>query len=98
MWMFSGKLTVEQVLKSFLGRNNSLTLPVFGFCDSLPQDLEESLELTALISWVLGLYAFRYARRFCQNFCLFLSCHYGFTNYFNILILFSNIQGGVPTF
>ena len=50
------KFTVEKVLKSFSGRNNSLEPPVFGFCDCLLYDLEESIELRALISWVLGLY------------------------------------------
>ena len=52
--MFFGKFTVEKVLKSFSGRNNSLNPPVFGFCDSLPFGLEESRELRALIRWVLG--------------------------------------------
>ena len=33
---FFGKFTAEQVLKSFLGRNNSLKPPVFDVCDSLP--------------------------------------------------------------
>ena len=32
---FFGKFTAEQVLKSFLGRNNSLKPPVFDVCDSL---------------------------------------------------------------
>ena len=57
--VFFGKLTVEQVLNFFPGRKNSLELPVLGFCDSLPYDLEETIELRALISWVLGLQAFR---------------------------------------
>ena len=47
--MFFGKFTAEQVLKSFLGTNNSLKAPAFGFCDSLPFGLEESRELRALI-------------------------------------------------
>ena len=38
------EFTLEQVLKSFSGRNNSLKPPVFGFCDSLPFGLEESRE------------------------------------------------------
>ena len=50
--VFFGKFTVEQVLKSFSGRNNSLKPPVFGSCDSLPYDLEKSKELRALISWL----------------------------------------------
>ena len=41
---FLGKFTVEQVLKSFSGRNYSLKPPVFGFCDSLLFGLEESRE------------------------------------------------------
>ena len=51
IWMFFGKFYVE-LLKSFSDRNNSLK-PVFGFCDSFPFDMEESVELRALISWVL---------------------------------------------
>ena len=47
---FFGKFIVEKDLKSFSGRNNSLNPPVFGFCDSLPYDLEESIGLRALIS------------------------------------------------
>ena len=50
--VFFGKFTVEQVLKLFSGRNNSLKPPVFGSCDSLPYDLEKSKELRALISWL----------------------------------------------
>ena len=55
IWMFFGKFTAEQVLKSFSGRNNCLKSPVFEFCDSLPYDLEKSIELRALIIWLLGL-------------------------------------------
>ena len=62
-----GKFTLEQVLKSFVGRNNSLKPPVFGFCGSFLHDLEEDLiELRAFISWVLGLQAFKNAKKFCQ--------------------------------
>ena len=43
-WMFFGKFTENQVLKSFSGRSNSLKPPVFGFFDSLPFSLEESRE------------------------------------------------------
>ena len=43
-WMFLGKFTENQALKSFSGRSNSLKPPVFGFCDSLPFGLEESRE------------------------------------------------------
>ena len=45
---FFGKFTVEQVLKSFSGRNN-FKPPVFEFCDSLPFGLEELREERALI-------------------------------------------------
>ena len=41
IWMFFGKFTGDQVLKSFSGRNNFLK-PAFGFCDSFPFGLEES--------------------------------------------------------
>ena len=51
---FFGKFTAELVLKEFLGKNNFLEVPVFGFSNSLPYSLEESRELRALISWVLG--------------------------------------------
>ena len=54
IYMFFGKLTAEQDLKLFLGKNNSLKPPFFGFCDSLPFGLEESRELKALIRWVIG--------------------------------------------
>ena len=47
--MIFGKLTADQDLKSFLGKNNSLKPLFFGFCDSLPFGLEESRELKALI-------------------------------------------------
>ena len=53
-WFFE-KFTVEQVLKSFSCRISSQKPPAFGFYDSFPYDLEESIELEALISWVLGL-------------------------------------------
>ena len=52
--VYFGKSTAEQVLKSFLGRNNSLKPPFFGFCDNLTIILEESRELRALIRWVLS--------------------------------------------
>ena len=68
IWMFFEKFTVEQVFKSFSGRNNTLKSPVFGFCDSLPNDLEKSKELRPFISWLLGLQAFKNAKRFCQQF------------------------------
>ena len=46
---FFGKFTAKQVLKSFLGRNNSLKPHFFRFCTSLPFALEASIELRALI-------------------------------------------------
>ena len=49
IWMFSfGKFTVEQVLESFSGRNNSLKPLVFGGSNSLPFVVEESRELRSL--------------------------------------------------
>ena len=50
---FFGKFVVEQVSKSFSGRNNSLKAPVFRFSNSLLYGLEELRKLRALISWVL---------------------------------------------
>ena len=100
IWMFFWKSTVEQVSKSFSGRNNSLKPPVFEFCDNLPYDLEESIELRTLISWVLGLLAFKNAKFQPTSFFLFLSCHYGFTYYFDILIFLFSVcmGGGVPAY
>ena len=48
------KFTVELVLKSFSGRNNSVEVPGFAFSNSFPYDLEESRECRALISWALA--------------------------------------------
>ena len=46
IWMFSfWKFTVELVLESFSGRNNSLEPPVLGFSNSLPYGLEKLSEL-----------------------------------------------------
>ena len=52
--VFFEKFTVELVLKSFSGRNNSLEAPGFGFSNNLPHDLEESGEFRALVSWALA--------------------------------------------
>ena len=41
---FFSKFTVDLVLKSFSGRNNSAEALVFGLSNSLPYDLEESRE------------------------------------------------------
>ena len=46
---FFGKFTVELILKSFSGRNNFIEAPDFGFSNSLPDNLEESIELTAFL-------------------------------------------------
>ena len=54
IWMLFWKIYWEQNLKSFSGRNNSLKSSVLRFSNSLPLGLEESRELRALISWVLG--------------------------------------------
>ena len=94
---FIGKLTVEQVLKSFSGRNNSLKPPVFGFCNSLPYDPEiarlESLDLFGFV--FIGIQ--KYKKILPSFFCFWATIIYRFTNYFGILIfLFSNIAG-VPT-
>ena len=98
--VFFGIFTAEQNLKSFLGRNNSLER-VFRFSNSLPYGLEESRvveNLDQLGFWLIG--KFKNAKKICQYFFFsFLSRHYGFTNYFEILIFaFSNIiPRGVAT-
>ena len=51
---FLENLQVLQVLKSFASRNNSLEPLAVGFSNSHPYVMEESRELRALISWVLG--------------------------------------------
>ena len=51
---YIGKFTVEQVLKSFSGRINSLEPLVFGFSNSVPYVLEELGALRSLISWAFG--------------------------------------------
>ena len=48
------EFTLEQVLKSFSDRTNSLKPHVVGFFSSRSYDLQESRELWILISWVLG--------------------------------------------
>ena len=75
---------MQQVLKLFSGRNNSL---VFGFSNSLSYGLEESREWRALISWVLGQQMLKNAEHFCQQdfFFSFLNHHYGFRTYLEIL-------------
>ena len=54
IWMFFEKFTAELLLKSLSGRNKYLQAPVFGFTNSLSNDLEESRDLRALIGLVLG--------------------------------------------
>ena len=91
IWMFFGKIFAELVWKSFSGRNSSLEPPVFWFSNSLPYGLEESRELWILITWF---WVSRTKRQkiSTNNFCFaLLSCYYGFTNYFEVLIFaFSN--------
>ena len=54
IWMSFWKIGFEQVSKSFSGRNNSLEPSVFRLSNSLPYGVDESRELRALISRVLG--------------------------------------------
>ena len=54
-----GKFTVEQVLKLFSGRNNSLNSTVFGFCEILPFVLEESREERL---WLDGFWGNRHSK------------------------------------
>ena len=73
-WNKYRKYTVWQVLEQFSGRNNSLELPGFGFSISLLNFLEESRELSTLISWILGYLAFS---KLQQNFF----CHQCFLHF-----------------
>ena len=70
----------DHVLKSFSG--------------SLPYGLEESRELRALISWVFGVIGIKNAKNFSEQFLFeFMSCHFGYTSYFEVQIfIFSNIM------
>ena len=52
--IFFEKFTLELVLISFSGRNNSVEAPGFLFSNSLSYDLEESGEFRALISWAFS--------------------------------------------
>ena len=40
---------MELILKSFSGRNNFIEAPDFGFSNSLPYNLEESIEFRAFL-------------------------------------------------
>ena len=63
----------DHVLKSFSG--------------SLPYGLEESRELRALISWVFGVIGIKNAKNFSEQFLFaFMSCHFGYTSYFEVQI------------
>ena len=57
---FFWKFTVELVLKSFWGRNNSLEAPAFGFFSNLSYDLEESSEF--LEPWLVGFWVNRHSK------------------------------------
>ena len=88
---FFEKFTVKQVFKSFPGRNNSLEPPVFGFVTVFHMIWKNQYSWEP---WLVGFQVYRHSK----NLCVLLSCHYGFNNYFDILIfLFSNTPGGVPT-
>ena len=51
---FFGKFTVQQILKSFFSRNDSLEPSVIRFYYSFPYVLEKPRELRALTSWDLA--------------------------------------------
>ena len=88
---FLGKFTVDEVLKLFSGRNNSLKLPVFGFCDRRRIKRVESFDKMGF-----GVIDIQQCQIFLLKFFfLFFSCHYGFTNCFKIInFVFSNIIPG----
>ena len=86
------KIYCRASLANFPGRNNSLESHVFGFSNSIPYGLEESRELW---SWLVGFLVSRHSKKPKIKptiFSLFLSCYYGFINYFEILnFLLTNI-------
>ena len=91
---FFGKFTTKPVWKSFSGRNNSLEPSVcFDFLtvSHMVWKNQESCE-----SWLVGFGVSRCLKmqKISANnffFGVYDSCHYGFTNYFEILIFaFSN--------
>ena len=90
--VFLGKFSAELVLKSFSGRNNSLEPLFLDFLTVFHMIWrnQESFE-----SWLVGLWVRRHSKmqkNSANNFFAFLSCHYGSTSYFEILIFtFSNI-------
>ena len=96
---FFEKFTVELVLKSLSGRNKSLKAPVFEFLIVFHMiwKNQESREL-----WLDGCWGNRHSKipnSSAKNlFFVFLRCHYGFTNCFEILdLVFPNIPSRVST-
>ena len=92
---FLGKFTVELVWKSISGKNTSpwKKSPCFDFLTvfHLVSKNQECCE-----SWLVGFWVSRHSKMYqisANNFSFsFLSCHYWFTNYFEILIFaFSNV-------
>ena len=84
--VFLGKFTAEPVLKSFLGRDNSLKLPFLDFVIVFHFFLKNQE------SWVLwwdGFCSNRHSKKQKSSagvfFLTFLSCHYWFMNCFEIL-------------
>ena len=95
-WIFLRKFTLQQVLKSFFGRNNSVELSVYGFSNSLSYGLEESREWRALISQILGQYMLKNAEYFCQQ--VFLEPPLWIYSFEILIFLLSNIiPRGVTT-
>ena len=74
----------QQVLKSFLCRNNYPEPLIFGFTNTPLYSLEQLRKLRVLVGWILDQQVFK-CQKFLPRMFLFLSHHYGFTNYFKIL-------------
>ena len=86
MWKFFWKIYSEASLQIiFRKKNNSLEPPAFWFSNSLPCCLGETCK-----SWLVRFWVSRHSKKqkhSANSFSFaFLSCCYGFTNYFEILI------------
>ena len=86
------KIFYGAILEVIFRKKQILKAPCYLILNSLPYGLEQSRELRDLIRWVFGLADVQKCKKFLPRFFFsFLSRHYGFSNYFEILIFaFSN--------
>ena len=83
---FFWKIFVDLFWKSFWGRNNSLDPPFLTIFNMVWKN-QESCESWLVEFWVIR--RLKMQANFYQQFIfVFLSCHYGFTNYFEVLFFF----------